>query len=175
MLRIFTTQLTGLTKEFLQKQEEQLEDAARLLAQAAISGGTIYIAAYGEMKAIQAEALHGKEPLIQAAAFTDEACKQLSDRDRIILATRSSDDPEAVALAKSLHQKGIPFLSITTLTGNADDSLVSFSDIILNLGIQHSLVPTDNGSRIGYPASLLGLYAYFYLSLTLKDMLMELE
>ena len=175
MLRIFTTQLTGLVKDLLQKQEEQIEDAARLLAQAITSGGTIHIAAFGEMKAIEAEALHGKEALQGAAKFDEHQIEQLTDQDRVIIATRFSTDPEALTLAKQLNQKRIPFLSITTVTANEDDSLVSFSDIVLNLNIHDGLAPLENGTRVGYPASILGLYAYFYVALTVTDIMEELE
>lgn len=175
MLQIFTTQLTGLIRSLFQKQEEQIEDSARLLTQAITSEGTIHIAAFGEMQAILAEALHGKEPLPQAVAFDTKKIDQLTEQDRVIIATRTSDDEEALALATRLHGQNIPFVTITTLTGNEDETLLSLSDTLLDLGLQQSLVPAENGSRIGYPSSILGLYAYFYVLLTIQDILIELE
>ncbi|MDQ0207070.1 DUF2529 family protein [Alkalicoccobacillus murimartini] len=173
MLRIFTTQLTGSTRALLEKQEEEIEDAARLLAQALTSDGTVYIAAFGEMKSIEAEALYGKDAFPQMATFHE--LDSLTEQDRVIITTRHSGDPDAVQLATQLSKQHVPILSITTVTDDEGDSLVNLSDVLININAHNGLVPTDDGSRIGYPASILGLHAYFCLYLTVKDILMEMD
>ena len=53
----------------MEKEEFNIEDGARLLAQAAVGDGTIYIHGFGEMDGVTKEALEGVEPLPKAAAY----------------------------------------------------------------------------------------------------------
>ena len=69
MLKIFSTQINGLFKKVMEKEEFNIEDAARLLAQAAVGDGTIYIHGFGEMDGVTTEALKGIEPLLKAEAY----------------------------------------------------------------------------------------------------------
>ena len=69
MLKMFSTQLTGLFKSIMEKEEFNIEDAARLLTQAAVGEGTIYIYGFGEMEGVTNEALQGIEPLLKAKAY----------------------------------------------------------------------------------------------------------
>ncbi|MCM2675987.1 DUF2529 family protein [Alkalicoccobacillus plakortidis] len=174
MLKVFNTQFTGATKALLNKEEE-LEDAARLLTQAITSNGTVYIAAFGEMKAIEAEALYGKEAFPQAVELKPSDLDSLTERDRVLITSRFSDDIDAIKLANIVSEKNVPIFSITTITEDGANSLVHLSDFILDLNLHQGLVPDEDGSRIGYPASLLGLHAYFLLSLTIREMLGEVE
>ncbi len=63
MLKMFSTQVSGLFKRIQEQNEFALEDGARLLAQAAVGDGTIYLCGIGEMAAVEAEATKGAEPL----------------------------------------------------------------------------------------------------------------
>ncbi|MEI2357346.1 DUF2529 family protein [Mesobacillus zeae] len=74
---MFATQLSGLFKRLTEKEEQSIEDGARLLAQAALGEGTIYIYGTGEMAAIGLEAVHGAEPLASARVLG------LGDGDRV--------------------------------------------------------------------------------------------
>ena len=67
MLKMFTTQLTGLFKKIAEKEEFSFEDGARLLAQ----GQTIYLLGFKEMKAVEFEALEGAEPFKGAMLLTN--------------------------------------------------------------------------------------------------------
>lgn len=62
MLKMFSTQLTGLFNRIQDKEEFSIEDGARLLAQAAVGDGSIYICGLKEMAAVEAEATEGAEP-----------------------------------------------------------------------------------------------------------------
>lgn len=59
MIKIFTTQLIGRLKMMEEKEIYNLEDAARLLAQALVGEGNIYIYAEQGLDGVLAEALHG--------------------------------------------------------------------------------------------------------------------
>ena len=49
-MKMLTTQLTGLLQRIVNSEEENIEETARLLAQAAAREGFIYFAAFGEME-----------------------------------------------------------------------------------------------------------------------------
>lgn len=57
-----TAQLNQLF-EHLSKQQEAIDATAGVLAQASVAGGTIFIAAFGEMKAVNSVALYSKRPV----------------------------------------------------------------------------------------------------------------
>src|SRR5690606_18510362 len=104
---ILTTQLTGLFQR-IGKEEEAIEDTARLLTQAAIGEGRIHLAAFGELEAVAAAALNGPETLESAVRY--ESGAELSTADRVwILARRDEGDP----LAQELAERAIPFAMLT--------------------------------------------------------------
>lgn len=119
MLKMFTTQLTGLFKRLEEKEEFSLEDGARLLAQAPVGDGAIYILGTKEMKAVEFEALDGAEPPKWARALTLDGVSGLSDADRVLMFARTSVDEEAVMVAGQLLEKGIPFVAVSTVMGSA--------------------------------------------------------
>ncbi|WP_017725963.1 DUF2529 family protein [Halalkalibacterium ligniniphilum] len=176
MIQIFTTQLSGLLNQFKEQEELALEDGARMLAQALVGEGQLYIHGIGEMAAVTAEATLGNErlPRLQPL-FSDGQMAPWTAQDRFLLFSRFSNDQEAIRLAKELSAKGAMIIAASTVRETDDEQLSDIVDLHLNLNVQASLVPTDDGSRIGYPATLVALYAYFCLYLTTKDILAEYE
>ncbi|NEU30434.1 DUF2529 domain-containing protein [bacterium LRH843] len=174
MIKVFTTQFIGLMKGFQEREDFHLEDAARLLSQALVGNGKIYVFGNGEMDAVCAEALYGAErlpnvfPLYQQNKMAD-----LSKTDRVLLIARSTADKETLTYAKEIADKQIPLVIISSID-NENLGLADIADVHLNLNVVNSLVPTDEGTRIGYPASLLALYAYFCLYLLITEILAEI-
>ncbi|WML58392.1 DUF2529 domain-containing protein [Neobacillus sp. PS2-9] len=174
MLKMFTTQLTGLFKRIEEKEEFAFEDGARLLAQAPVGDGSIYIFGGAEMKAVEFEALEGMEPLKSAKALTLEQVDELSDADRVILFSRTSMDEAAVAVAVALQKKGVPFVAVSTVMEEADaGDLTSLADVHIDLRLKKGLLPDDLGNRFGYPSSMAALYVYFGLKFTIDEILAE--
>ena len=103
MLKMFTTQLTGLFKRIEEKEEFSFEDGARLLAQAPVGDGSIYIFGTNEMKAIAHEALEGAEPFAGVRLYSD--IDELTIADRVLLFTRTSSDQASIELAVQLLEK----------------------------------------------------------------------
>lgn len=171
MLKIFSTQLNGLMKKIMEKEEFNLEDAARLLTQAAIGDGTIYIHGFDEMDGVTKEALNGMEPLVKAAAYNPGVT--LTPEDRFLLFSRYSNNPEAVQLAKKLKLEDIPFVAVSTFVPSDGDSLVALADIHIDLQVERGLIPTDDGNRTGYPTLLLALFVYFGIKFTMEEILRE--
>jgi hypothetical protein len=165
-MKMFTTQLTGLFKRIEEKEEFSFEDGARLLAQ----GQNIYVVGFKEMKAVEFEALEGAEPLKGALTNVDAA----TSADRVLLFTRHSDDPEAVELAVGLHEKGVPFVAVSTSVSE-DGKVEELADVHINLQLKKGLLPDDFGNRYGYPSSIAALYVYYGLKFTIDEILAEYQ
>lgn len=164
-MKMFTTQLTGLFKRIEEKEEFSFEDGARLLAQ----GQTIYVVGFKEMKGVEFEALEGAEPLKGASTNIEEA----TSSDRVLLFTRTSDDQDAVELAGTLAEKGIPFVAVSTVV--PDGKLEELADVHIHLQLTKGLLPDDFGNRYGYPSSMAALYVYYGLKFTIDEILAEYE
>ncbi|CAM4169307.1 DUF2529 domain-containing protein [Lederbergia lenta] len=173
MLKMFTTQLTGLFKRVFDKEQFQMEDGARLLAQAPVGDGYIYIKGFREMESVSYEALHGAEPLKHAMRL--EADTSLSPADRVVIFTRFSTDDEAVKLGETLVEKGVPFVVVSGEKSDEVSRLAELSDVHINTHLLRPLLPTEDGSRIGFPSSMTALYIYFALKFTLEEILEEYE
>jgi len=181
MLKIFATQLLGLFKKIEENEAFSLEDGARLLAQAPAGDGTIYLLGIKEMKAVEAEALQGAEPLKHAKSLTDSDWDKLTDADRAILFSRHANDQEAVAASIQLQDKNIPFVAVSgpkEAGHDADDqtsSLAEFADVHIQLPLTKGLIPDEFGQRFGLPYSMAALFAYYGLKFTLEEILSEYE
>lgn len=172
MLKMFSTQLTGLFNRLQEKEEFSMEDAARLLAQAAAGQGTIYIFGTKEMQAVGLEAVYGEEPLQSAAILTEEV--ELGAADRVLIISRYADDEEAVQVARNLQEKGIPLVAISTIRGENDgEGLQNLADVHIDLRIKKGLLPDESGNRVGFPTSIAALYIYFGLKFTIEEILEE--
>lgn len=168
---MFTTQLIGLLKRISEKEEFPIEDAGRLLAQSLISEGTIYIKGFGEMAVIEKEAIDGVEPLSRIQSL--EPFVLLSEADRVLIASRFADDPEAIELAKKLSADGIPFAAIASKRG--DSGIEALADAFIDIRLTKGLLPTDDGGRTGFPSTIAGLYTYFLLKMTIEEIISEYE
>jgi uncharacterized phosphosugar-binding protein len=116
MLKIFTTQLQGVFGRISGNEDFSLEDGARLLAQAAVGDGQIYIHGVKEMQAIEAEALEGAEPLLRAASLSSlNSYHDITETDRALIVSRFSTDEEAIGAVKALKELGIEVVAISTV------------------------------------------------------------
>lgn len=172
MLKMFSTQLTGLFNRLQDKEEFSIEDGARLLAQASAGQGKICFYGTREMQAIGLEAVYGEEPLQAAAILSDK--DDLEAADRVLIVSRFADDAEALEIARHLQGKGIPFVAISTVRGESEgDTLDQMADVHIDLRITKGLLPDETGNRIGYPTSVAALFVYFGLKFTIEEILEE--
>jgi hypothetical protein len=174
MLKMFSTQLTGLFKRIQDKEEFAFEDAARLIAQAAVSEGSIFLFGHLEMEAIVLEATVGAEPLRFAKKFPSELA-DIQESDRAIIITRYSTDIEAIECGKRLQEIGVPFVAISTKMDSETEDLFDLADVTLNLPLTKGLLPDETGNRYGLPTSMAALYAYYGLKFTFDEILAEYE
>ncbi|MEK3888529.1 DUF2529 domain-containing protein [Bacillus sp. FSL K6-3431] len=173
MLKMFSTQLTGLFNRVFDKEQFQIEDGARLLAQAPVGEGHIYIKGFDEMESVAFEALYGAEPFEHAVRL--EAGISLSTADRAIIFTRFSTDKEAVSLGEQLAEKNIPFVVVSGQKKEEHSRLNDLADVHINTQLLRPLLPTEDGSRIGFPSSMVALYIYFALKFTIEEIIEEYE
>ncbi|KKI89670.1 hypothetical protein WQ54_25310 [Bacillus sp. SA1-12] len=177
MMKIFTTQLIGHLNRIQDQEEMNIEDSARLLAQALIGEGKLYIYGYKELHGVVLEAMASSEPLEKAEALLDEngQVKELSQEDRVLLFTYRSTDEEAMSIAKALSDQGIQLVGVSALIKNAESGLDSITDLHIDAKLRQPLIPDEDGERYGFPALMTSLYVFYALSFTIKEILHEYE
>ncbi|MFS0863008.1 DUF2529 domain-containing protein [Fredinandcohnia sp. 179-A 10B2 NHS] len=177
MLKIFTTQLQGHFNRIMDKEEMNIEDSARILSQAVISDGTIFVHGFNEMNAITIEAIQGPEPLQSAKPlFKNGEQAQIEDVDRVLIFTRFSTDEEAITLAEQLQQQGVQTVGISAIAKTESDrTLDQIVDVHIDSKLTRPLLPDEDGTRFGFPSIMTALYAYHGLSFTIKEMVAEFE
>ncbi|CEG29214.1 DUF2529 domain-containing protein [Bacillus sp. B-jedd] len=177
MLKMFSTQLAGLFGRIHDKQEENFEDGARLLAQAIAGAGRIFIFGKGEMAAVGLEAASGAEPLAGVVVWDGQEREDFSAADRALVFARYSTDPEAVHAAQVLQNNGIPFTAVSTVAEGEGDSasLVDLADVHLDLMLKRGLLPDETGGRFGFPAPIAALFVYYGLKFTIEEILADYE
>ncbi|MBP2242521.1 putative phosphosugar-binding protein [Cytobacillus eiseniae] len=176
MLKMFSTQLSGLFKKLHEKDEFAMEDTARLLAQAIIGSGKLYIFATNEMNGVAYEATASQEPLKKCERWDAEhSLENITEADRFLIVSRYSTDADAVELGKFLFEKGIPFAGISTVSANEGESLEKIADIHIDLSLTKGLLPDELGNRFGYPALMAALFVYYGIRFTIDEMLADYE
>lgn len=174
MLKMLSTQLTGIFLRIKDKEESALEDGARLLAQASAGEGKIYLKGFHEMEGVVREALNGPEPLKHAEELIDT--DTLLHTDRAVIFSRFSNSPEAVSLAHELAEKGIPFLSVSALKAEeADGGLSEMADVHIDTHVFRPILPSEDGSRVVFPSLMAALYIFHALKFTVDEILFEIE
>lgn len=170
-MKILTTQITGLFQRIAAKNEEAVEETARLLAQALVGEGRVVIAAFDEMAAVASNAILGAEPLERAVTFSNEL--ELTRADRVWILARTSDDQRALRLAETLTESGIPFAALAAEAMADGNKLAELATTYLATGITKGLLPGPDGNRIVEPHAMAALFLYEAVKLELDEMLAD--
>lgn len=168
-MKIITTQIRGLLERIAETQEENIDETARLLAQALVGEGRILLAAFDEMEAVTATALYGVEPLAGAVRYTTDTVPTTADRVWIL--ARSAHHPEALTLAKHLADQFIPFTVLTADTADDSNELANLAFTYISSGLKKGLIPGPTGERIVLPHALAALFIYEAVKLSLDEIL----
>lgn len=161
-MKMLATQTAGLLQR-LAKQEEAVEDTARVLAQAAVGEGTIFLAAFSEMKAVAETALNGAEPLASCTLWKPDSILTSADRVWILAPNDEGDE-----LAGRLNDAGIPFAMLSGVPRELVDA-----DAFISLGISKGLIPTDDGGRTVVPYAVGALFIYHAVKMIIDEMLAD--
>ncbi|MBM7645388.1 putative phosphosugar-binding protein [Scopulibacillus daqui] len=169
MLKIFTTQLLGVFNDIQKNNENDIEDSARLLAQAVISDGKIIVHGLGSYQSVAVEAVEGENKLPKAEYLKNQ---DIEPMDAVLIAANENNQEEALSLARELKNKGCPVIGIFE---NAGENGYEYVDIVIQTGKNRPIVPLNDDKKIGKPSSMASLYAYLAVYLTTIDMLDEQE
>ncbi|WP_414042274.1 DUF2529 family protein [Macrococcus animalis] len=163
MLKIFNTQLNGIFKK-IDMQETELDIAGRLLAQAVVGEGRIYVKGFGDLKYFEDFVVNGKESLFDATVYISDA---LVDRtDRILVMSDEYDDSTA-EFVDSLEARDIDYV----LVCNKSDAITSMN--FIDLCTPRALVPTEDYSRIITPHMMVMNYIYYAIYSVMHEILVE--
>ncbi len=177
MLKIFATQLSGIFKKIEEEEEMAIEDGARAVSQALVGDGNVYIYGADEMKAIEGQALSGPERFPEARPLFDEhgTMVPLTQLDRIILASRFSDDEKIVKVAKQAAEAGAVTVGISAIRESGGPGLHQEADFHIDTNCVKPLLPQDDGERIGLPSGIAALFAYYGLYFSVLEIMEEYE
>jgi hypothetical protein len=167
----------GHFKKIADKEYANIEDSARVLAQAIVGDGTIYLHGFNEMKALEAEALYGYDRFPKTKPLFDESGQRasLSPIDRVIIATRFSNDHDALSLTKELQKEGTQVVALSAIDQSNEEALENVADFHVNTVLTKALIPLDDGSKVGFPSTMTALFAYYGLLLTTNEIIEEYE
>jgi len=173
MLKIFLTQLNGYFKKLAEEEEMAIEDGARLLAQAVIGDGRLFIHGLDEMEAVVADATKGKDALPKAEPLFENGTLRhdIDETDRVLLIARLANDERAIALAEQLSGK-VPVVAISADV-EGERSLADVVDVHIDSKLTKPLIPKEDGTRFGFPAVMTALFAYYCLFFTIHEILEE--
>lgn len=173
---MFATQLQGVFQKIETKESIHLEEGARLLSQALVGDGKIFIKGFGELQSVELIATLGPEPLKRARTFNKNTnMEEICSMDRVLLVARHSNDVEAIEFAKKLIEREVPIVAITTIVNQDTESLNELVDVHIDTHLTRGLLPDEVGGRFGLPTSLIALYTYYGLSFTIQEIVDEYE
>ncbi|ALC86566.1 hypothetical protein AM499_12545 [Bacillus sp. FJAT-22090] len=170
-MKMLTTQVTGLLQRIVNSEEENIEETARLLAQAAAREGFIYFAAFGEMESITINAENAVEKFPSLRVWTSNS--ELTSADRVWIITRSSENEDALALAEKLSAEFIPFSVLAAENHSNENKLANLAYTYISLKLTKGLLPAEDGSRIVLPYALSAMFVYEAVKMKLDEILLN--
>lgn len=171
-MKMLTTQIAGLLQRIATNHEEEIEDTARLLAQAVVGDGRVVLIGTKELNGIVINAIEGAESFTNATPFSRDL--ELGTMDRVWLFTRSSVDVEALEIARDLAKQNVAFAVVASEKATAENELSELADIYISTRISKGLLPNDEGGRVVEPHLLASLFVYEAVKLSFDEMLMDL-
>lgn len=177
MMKIFTTQLMSFFKRIQEQEELSIEDGARLLAQASVGEGSIYIYGHKELDGVRIEATQSFEFIKNAKPLLNEngEIAEVAREDRVVLFTHYSSDEEAISIAKQLVEKDIQIVGVSAKVKDFENGLETLTDVHIDSKLLKPIIPDDDGSRYGFPSLMTSLFVYYALNFTLKEIMSEYE
>lgn len=171
MSKILSTQVGGLLQRVSINQDDAIEETARLLAQAGIGEGVVYFACFGELQAVEINALKAAEPFKKLLPWNHDV--EITDLDRVCIFTRHVDDSNALALAHKLYNAFIPFAVVASEPIEDAGELGNLAYTYIALGIKKGLLPNDLGERIVLPHALVAIFVYEAIKIYYDEMLSD--
>ncbi|ATA61692.1 hypothetical protein GS458_3266 [Geobacillus stearothermophilus] len=172
MMKILATQTIGLLQKIAADEEWALEDGARLLAQAVVGDGRIWLYGAGELDAVVTAALLGPDRLPKAARIESREVGDWNETDRALVFARFSNDNEAIRLVEQLQGHGVDTVAVSALVKD-EPGLAELATVHIDSKLSRPLVPTEDGRRIAMPTVTAASFIYYGLVVLLDDILQE--
>ncbi|TDL95419.1 DUF2529 family protein [Macrococcus carouselicus] len=165
MIKILGTQLNGIFQK-INAQETEIDIAARLLSQAIIGQGTVYVKGFGDLRYFEEFITAGDEKLPDSERMITESVLDKTDR---VLIMADHYDEAVIEYITDLAENDIDYV----LVCNKDERIDSMN--FIDLSTPRAIVPTEDFSRIITPHVMAMNYIYYILFATIKEMLDEEE
>lgn len=160
MDKILQTQMTNIYNKIFD-QGEEIEIAARLLAQAVGTEGQVLLKTFHDFRYIESFLIEGEESLRDITAF--KSIKTVTTPDRVLVVAKDFDT-EVKSFVKELEKRDIDFVLVCNKNKEDEDTL---NDIFhyIDLSSQRKLVPTPDFDRIinPYVSAFMFIYYNFYI------------
>lgn len=153
----------------LHKQEEEIEMAARLLAQANYGEGKVYIRGFGDFELLESYLVESEHALPGAEAFPGIA--PIGTADRVLVLSKFADEPLSVFL-RELDEVGIDYVLICNRKGESSEDFVDFASVhhFIDLASPREVMPTPDFDRIVNPYMMAFMYLYYQIFALIKEM-----
>lgn len=193
MDKILQTQFTHILNG-LHDQTEEIEMAARLLAQASFGEGNVYIRGFGDFELLEDFLTESETALPGALKFGGIA--PITSADRVLVLSKYADEPLSVFL-EELEVENIEYVLVcnkkggraggggsgasgagaggiagTGGEGSAGESPVDFESVhhFIDLKSPREVVPTPDLDRIVNPYIMSFMYLYYQMYALIQEM-----
>lgn len=167
MMKILATQFNGKLQT-LAKQEDELFDVVRLLAQALVGEGTVYVDAYGECEGLYPMLSEGPDQMKRVTKIKDR--KTLHAVDRVLIFTPDTERSDLLASLARYDAWHTPY-AIVTLSDVTETLERSIAPLALKFN--KGLLPAEYGSRHGLPSLALCAFLLTHILTQLQEMTEE--
>lgn len=165
MDKILQTQMTNVYNKIFD-QAEEIEIAARLLAQAVGTDGNILLKTFHDFRYIETLLIEGEESLPDIKSF--ETIQNVTTPDRILVVAKDFDDDVKTFIQK-LEDKDMDYCLICNKNKEDAETLESIFHFI-DLASTRKLVPTADFDRIINPYVSALLFIYYNLYIFIDEM-----
>ncbi|QQK81673.1 DUF2529 family protein [Salicibibacter cibi] len=171
MIKSYTTQLQHVFHT-IGKQEEAIADGARLLAQALVGEGTIYVIANKRFSALADTMVQNKDTPKRIQRMTQQQKKALTTADRMLVLSEGTETKEELLHLQDLLQAHIPIVFLGP--GSPGLSFEEGMEEPMVITTPSSpIVPAPDGNKCGYPTEIAIIYAYQAMMFELSEMIAD--
>ncbi|QQK78007.1 DUF2529 family protein [Salicibibacter cibarius] len=171
MIKSYTTQLQHVFHT-IGKQEEAIGDSARLLAQALVGEGTIYVMANKRFSALADTIVQNEDTPKRIQRIAQQQKEALTTTDRMLVLSEGTETKNELLYLQGLLQAHIPLVFL----GPGSPSL-SFKEGMEEPMVittpSSPIVPAPDGSKSGHPTEIAIIYAYQAMMFELSEMIAE--
>lgn len=168
MDKILQTQLANIYNH-INAQSEEIEMAARLLAQAVHAEGEIYLKTFHDIAGMENYLLEGTLALPKVKRLED--ISEVDTPDRVFVAADMFDE-EVKAFVHSLESADIEFILVSNFNKHEAKKMDQIHHYI-DLSSPRPLIPTPNFDKIVNPCLSAFLYLYNHLYVLVDEMTNE--